>query len=58
MSVKEILDTGVEGSFCILILVIAYKIYRAKISTESNCFDIFRMKTRNEGNNQVELPQI
>lgn len=58
MTLKEILDSGIEGSACILILVIAYKIYRAKISTESNCFDIFKMKTNNDGNKPIEVPQL
>lgn len=58
MTIKEILDSGIEGSGCILILVIAYKIYRAKISTESNCFDIFKMKTTNSGNKSLEVPQL
>ena len=58
MTLQEILDSGVEGSACILILVIAYKIYRAKISTESNCFDVFKMKTSNNGNKPLEVPQL
>lgn len=32
-----ILDYGIEGSITILILVIAYKIYRMKITTHSGC---------------------
>jgi len=32
-----VLDYGIEGSFTILILVIAYKIYRMKITTHSGC---------------------
>ena len=32
-----VLDYGIEGSITILILVIAYKIYRMKITTHSGC---------------------
>ena len=58
MTLQEILDSGVEGSACILILIIAYKIYRAKISTESNCFDVFKMKTSNDGNKAIQVPEL
>ena len=33
----DILEYGIEGSFTILILVIAYKIYKMKITTHSGC---------------------
>lgn len=33
----DILSYGIEGSATILILVIAYKIYRMKITTHSGC---------------------
>ena len=55
---EEILNLTLEGSGCILILVIAYKIYRAKITTESKCFDVFRMKTNNDGNKPIEVPAL
>lgn len=55
---EKILNLTLESSACILILVIAYKIYRAKIATESKCFDVFKMKTNNEGNKPIEVPSL
>lgn len=46
----EILDYGVEGSITILILVIAYKIYKMKITTHSGCCgERFVVDTQNSG---------
>jgi len=58
MGLGNILNLTLEGSGCLLILVIAYKIYRAKITTESKCFDVFRMKTNNDGNKPIEVPAL
>jgi hypothetical protein len=46
----DILEYGVEGSFTILILVIAYKIYKMKITTHSGCCgEKFIVDTQNSG---------
>lgn len=46
----EILDYGIEGSITILILVIAYKIYKMKITTHSGCCgERFVVDTQNSG---------
>jgi len=46
----DILEHGVEGSATILILVIAYKIYKMKITTHSGCCgEKFIVDTQNSG---------
>lgn len=46
----DILEYGVEGSFTILILVVAYKIYKMKITTHSGCCgEKFIVDTQNSG---------
>jgi len=50
----ELLEYGVEGSATILILVIAYKIYRMKINSSSKCCDDkVTLETQNSGNPPV-----
>ena len=50
----EILEYGIEGSVTILILVIAYKIYRMKIQSSSKCCDDkVTLETQNSGNPPV-----
>lgn len=48
--IKYILSAGLEGSAVILIAVIAYKIYKMKISTSSKCCgDAVEIATDNPG---------
>ena len=50
----DLLEYGVEGSATILILVIAYKIYRMKINSSSKCCDDkVTLETQNSGNPPV-----
>ncbi len=50
----QLLEYGVEGSATILILVIAYKIYRMKINSSSKCCDDkVTLETQNSGNPPV-----
>ncbi len=53
MEIKDLADIGVESCFSLLLIVIAYKIFRAKIITESdgNCLKCFHFKwsTHNPG---------
>ena len=54
MDLQSLSTIGIEACGSIMILVIAYKIYRMKISTESNgecCKWLkFHVATENEGN--------
>lgn len=48
--VKTILDGGLETSGMILLCVLAYKIYKMKITSESDCCSgCLKLKTENEG---------
>lgn len=45
-----ILESGLEGAGIIFLLVLAYKLYKVKIRTRSNCCDdSFNIETENEG---------
>jgi hypothetical protein len=55
---EGILKYGIEGSFTILILVIAYKIYKMRIHTHSGCCgDKVVIETQNSGvSGESKLP--
>lgn len=50
MSIDTILDGGLESAGIVLILVISFKIYKAKITQdgESNCGKFFKWKLHSE----------
>ena len=55
--VSQVLSSGVEGAGLVLLLVIAYKIYKVKIRTKSECCgEGFSIETSNAGGGEVELP--
>lgn len=64
MDIEELATIGLEGCGSILLLTIAYKIYRAKIDTqtESHCCKWldFKLKTHNSGigNNQSNNDEV
>lgn len=47
--VEQVFTNGLEGACLILLLVLAYKIYKVKIKTKSNCCDGFYVETENTG---------
>jgi hypothetical protein len=49
--IKTILDSGLEGSCIILVLVIAYKIKRARVDIESDC-GWCKSSSHNQGNTE------
>jgi len=54
---KTILESGLEGAAIILLGVIAYKIYKMKISTSSKCCDDnVQIRTQNNGDNNNSPP--
>ena len=57
MELNEYTQVSLEGAFSVLLLVCAYKLYRSRISTESDCKkSCFNMhvKTENPGGPPVE----
>jgi len=55
MNVEELASIGVEGCASLLLCVIAYKIYRMKVSTHSGCCgDKFIVDTQNAGHSNNE----
>ena len=46
---KAVEEGGLKSAGIVIILVVAYKIYRMKITTESNCCDRFKFSTSNGG---------
>lgn len=57
---ETILESGLEGAGLILILVLAYKLYKVKIKTRSNCCDdSFNIETENDGSdNNLDIPPV
>lgn len=46
-----------EGAGTLLIVVIAYKIYKMRVATESDCcHHAFKLKTSSRGDSQTDLP--
>ncbi len=58
MEIENLAAIGLEGCGSLLLIVIAYKIYRAKIDTsaESHCCKWldFKINTHNEGHTNAE----
>ena len=56
--VDRVFDDGFKGAGMVLLLVVAYKIYKAKISNEieSNCCEGFKWKFvgKNDGGGNLE----
>ncbi len=56
--VDRVFDDGFKGAGMVLLLVVAYKIYKAKISNEieSNCCEGFKWKFvgKNEGGGDLD----
>ena len=46
---SEVLDDGYKGALVLFLCVISYKLYRMKITSESNCCPGFKLTTSNEG---------
>ena len=57
--VETILDGGLETSGMILLCVLAYKIYKMKIHSESDCCSgCLKLKTENEGGADERLSSV
>lgn len=54
-----ILESGLEGAGIIFLLVLAYKLYKIRIRTRSNCCDdSFNIETTNDGDTNNDIPPI
>lgn len=51
----NIAEISLEASFAFLIVIIAVKIYKAKIDTFSKCCKGFEIETHNEGAQSLPL---
>lgn len=54
--IENIAQISLEASFAFLIIIIAIKIYKARIDTLSKCCKGFEIETHNDGTNT--LPQV
>ena len=53
--IQAVLTSGLEGAGILLLLVIAYKIKKMRISTESKCCDDhIKVNTNNTGDSDLE----
>jgi len=51
-----ILSEGYKGSLIIFLMVLSYKIFRMKITTESNCFNgCLKVSTDNDGGGNLPV---
>ena len=56
--IDQILTEGYKGCLCIFLLVISAKLYRMKLSTESNCFNgCLKVATLNDGGGKL-IPSV
>ena len=57
--IDQILTEGYKGCLCVFLLVISAKVYRMKLSTESNCFNgCLKIATSNDGGGKLEIPSV
>ncbi len=57
---SDVTTYTIEGAASLVLVAVAYKIYKMRIATESNCCDTVRMKTvsRGDSENDLELGSI
>lgn len=56
MELQELGSYTVEGACALLLAVIAYKIYKIRITSESDCCDgALRLRTANRGDSNTDL---
>ena len=56
--IDRILSEGYQACLCVFLLVISAKVYRMKLSTESNCFNgCLKVATLNDGG-KLEIPSV
>lgn len=54
-----VLESGLEGAGIVFLLVLAYKLYKIRIRTRSNCCDdSLNIETDNEGSLSHEIPPV
>jgi hypothetical protein len=53
--VASLLEGGVEGSLVVFLLVLSYKLYKMKITSESKCCDGFKLRTSNSGGQEINV---
>ena len=52
---NPVLQSGLKGSLVLFFTVLSYKVYKMKISTESNCFNgCLKLHTYNSGDGSIE----
>tara|TARA_Y100000004_G_C8615265_1_gene286480 strand:- start:39 stop:233 length:195 start_codon:yes stop_codon:yes gene_type:complete len=52
--VDKLMEDGMRGAGMVLLLVLAYKIYKMKITSESNCCPGFKLTTSNSGGEDLD----
>lgn len=56
MDFQQLTTYTIEGAGSLVLAVIAYKIYKLRVTTESDCcHHAFRLKTSNRGDSQNDL---
>ena len=51
--VETVLDDGIKSVGCILLLVVAWKLYKLKCETMSQCCDGFKFSASNAGSDET-----
>jgi len=55
VDITSLMEGGLEGTLCIFLLVISYKLYKMKITSESKCCDGFKLRTQNSGGEEISV---
>ncbi len=56
---NTILESGLEGAGIIFLMVLAYKLYKIRIRTRSNCCDdSLNIETENDGSSSHDIPPV
>ena len=51
--VQTVLDDGIKSVSCVLLLVVAWKLYKLKCETMSQCCDGFKFSASNAGSDET-----
>jgi len=55
VDITSLMKGGLEGALVVFLLVISYKVYKMKITSESKCCDGFKLRTSNSGGQELNV---
>ena len=55
VDITSLMEGSTEGALVVFLLVISYKVYKMRITSESKCCDGFKLRTQNSRGQEISL---